>query len=115
MIVCDHCRRYATSACRNCGYCSELYGSITGEYSGEWVTPEEADRELREMFPEDFHGKFTTKLILAYRFVSRVLLPFLLYEKWNRPRQYIKGAYYPREHQRPLDNQKPSDDANLPF
>ena len=106
MIVCDHCRRYATSACRNCGYCSELYGSITGE---------EADRELREMFPEDFHGKFTTKLILAYRFVSRVLLPFLLYEKWNRPRQYIKGAYYPWEHQRPLDNQKPSDDANLPF
>ena len=115
MIVCDHCRRYATSACRNCGYCSELYGSITGEYSGKWVTPEEADRELREMFPEDFHGKFTTKLILAYRFVSRVLLPFLLYEKWNRPKQYIKGAYYPWEHQTPSDGQKPSGDANLPF
>ena len=79
------------------------------------VTPEEADHELRELYPEDFHGKFTTKLILAYRFVSRVLLPFLLYEKWNRPRQYIKGAYYPWEHQTPSDNQKPSGDANLPF
>lgn len=54
-------------------------------------------------------------MILAYRFVSRVLLPFILYEKWNRPRQYIKGAYYPWEHQRPLDNQKQSDNANLPF
>ena len=115
MIVCDHCRRYATSACRNCGYCSELYGSITGEYSGEWVNTEEADRELREMFPEDFNGKLNTKLILAYRFVSLFLLPFLLYEKWNRSRQYIKGAYYPWEHQTPSDNQKPSGDANLPF
>ena len=90
MIVCDHCQRYATSTCQNCGYFSDLYGSITGEYSGGWV-------------------------ILAYRFVSRVLLPFLLYKKWNRPRQYIKGAYYPWEHQRPVDNQKPSDNANLPF
>ena len=115
MIVCDHCRRYATSYCRSCIYFSDIYGSITGDYYGERVTPEEADRELREMFPEDFHGKFATKMILAYRFVSRVLLPFLLYEKWNRPRQYIKGAYYPWEHQRPLDNQKQSDNANLPF
>ena len=115
MIVCDHCRRYATSYCWSCIYFSDIHGSITGDYYGERVTPEEADRELREMFPEDFHGKFATKMILAYRFVSRVLLPFLLYEKWNRPRQYIKGAYYPWEHQRPLDNQKPSDNANLPF
>ena len=115
MIVCDHCRRYATSYCRSCIYFSDIYGSITGDYYGERVTPEEADRELREMFPEDFHGKFATKMILAYRFVSRVLLPFLLYEKWNRPRQYIKGAYYPWEHQHPLDNQKQSDNANLPF
>ena len=115
MIVCDHCRRYATSYCRSCIYFSDIYGSITGDYYGERVTPEEADRELREMFPEDFHGKFATKMILAYRFVSRVLLPFLLYEKWNRPRQYIQGAHYPWEHQRPLDNQKPSDNANLPF
>ena len=115
MIVCDHCRRYATSACRSCIYFRDIYASITGDYYVEQVTPEEADRALREMFPEDFHGKFATKMILAYRFVSRVLLPFLLYEKWNRPRQYIKGAYYPWEHQRPLDNQKPSDNANLPF
>ena len=115
MIVCDHCRRYATSSCRSCVYFSDIYGSITGDYYGERVTPEGADRELREMFPEDFHGKFATKMILAYRFVSRVLLPFLLYEKWNRPRQYIKGAYYPWEHQTQSDGQKPSGDANLPF
>ncbi len=49
MIVCDHCRRYATSSCRSCGYFSDIYGSITGDYYGEQVTPEEADRELREM------------------------------------------------------------------
>ena len=115
MIVCDHCRRYATSACRSCIYFSDIYANIKGEYYVEQVTPEEADHELRELYPEDFHGKFATKLILAYRFVSRVLLPFLLYEKWNRSRQYIKGAYYPWEHQTPSDNQKPSDDANLPF
>ena len=81
----------------------------------EQVTPEEADHELHELYPEDFHGKFATKVILAYRFVSRVLLPFLLYEKWNRPKQYIKGAYYPWEHQTQSDGQKPSGDANLPF
>ena len=115
MIVCDHCRRYATSACRSCIYFSDIYGSITGDYYVEQVTPEEADHELHELYPEDFHGKFATKMILAYRFVSRVLLPFLLYEKWNRPRQYIKGAYYPWEHQAPSDNQKPSGDTNLPF
>lgn len=88
---------------------------MTGDYYVEQVTPEEADHELHELYPEDFHGKFATKVILAYRFVSRVLLPFLLYEKWNRPRQYIKGAYYPWEHQAPSDNQKPSGDTNLPF
>lgn len=115
MIVCDHCRRYATSACQNCGYFSDLYGSITGDYSGGWVTPEEADCELREMFPEDFHGKFATKMILAYRFVSRVLLPFLLYEKWNRPRQYIKGAYYPWEHQAAILPPREIPDTGLPF
>lgn len=115
MIVCDHCQRYATSACQNCGYFSTLYGSITGEYSGEWVTPEEADRELREMFPEDFHGKFVTKLILAYRFASRVILPFLLYEKWNRPRQYIKGAYYPWEHQATSLPPREIPETGLPF
>ena len=115
MIVCDRCRRYATSACRSCIYFSDIYANIKGEYYVEQVTPEEADHELRELYPEDFHGKFATKMILAYRFVSRVLLPFLLYEKWNRPIQYIKGAYYPWEHQRPVDNQKPSDDAILPF
>lgn len=82
---------------------------MTGDYYVEQVTPEEADHELHELYPEDFHGKFATKVILAYRFVSRVLLPFLLYEKWNRPRQYIKGAYYPWEHQ------APSGDTNLPF
>ena len=105
MIVCDHCRRYATSYCRTCIYFSDIYGSMTGDYYVKQVTPEEADRELREMFPEDFHGKFATKMILAYRFVSRVLLPFFLYKKWNRPRQYIKGAYYPWEHQTPSDDQ----------
>ena len=115
MIVCDHCQRYATSACQNCGYFSDLYGSITGDYYGERVTPEEADRELREMFPEDFHGKFVTKMILAYRFVSRVLLPFLLYEKWNRPRQYIKGAYYPWEYQVASLPPREIPESGLPF
>ncbi len=67
------------------------------------------------IFPEDFHGKIATKMILAYRFVSSVLLPFLLYEKWNRPRQYIKGAYYPWEHQYPSDKPIPLDNITLPF
>ena len=113
MIVCDRCRRYATSCCRNCLYFGDIYGSITGDSYGEHVSDEEAYRVLNEMYPEDFHGKFATKIILAYRFVSRVLLPFLLYEKWNRPRQYVKGKYYP-----PFNPPKeliPSGDEELPF
>lgn len=96
MNVCDRCRHYATSCCRNCIYFSEIYGSITGDYYGEQVSDEEAYRELTEMYPEDFHSPLVTKMIRAYRFVSRVLMPFLLYEKWNRQRQYVKGKHYPQ-------------------
>lgn len=94
MNVCARCQRYATSCCRQCVYFSEIYGSITGDYYGEQVSDEEAYKRLNEMYPEDFHGPFVTKMIRTYRFVSRVLMPFLLYEKWNRPRQYVKGKYY---------------------
>lgn len=95
MNVCDRCRRYATSCCRQCVYFSEIYGSITGDYYGEQVSDEEAYKRLNEMYPEDFHSPFVTKMIRTYRFVSRVLMPFLLYEKWNRPRQYHRNTYYP--------------------
>ena len=95
MIVCDRCERYATPCCRNCVYFSEIYGSITGDYCGQHVSEKEAYKILNELYPEDFHSPFVTKIIRAYRFVSRVLMPFLLYEKWNRPRQYVKGKYYP--------------------
>lgn len=57
MNVCDRCRRYATSCCRQCVYFSEIYGSITGDYYGEQVSDEEAYRELNEMYPEDFHSR----------------------------------------------------------
>lgn len=87
MIVCDRCQRYATSCCRDCAYFSEIYGSITGDYYGEQVSDEEAYRVLNEMYPEDFHGRFATMMIRTYRFVTRWIIPFLLYEKWNRPRQ----------------------------
>ena len=93
MNVCDRCRRYATSCCRDCVYFSEIYGSITGDYYGEQVSNEEAYKRLNEMYPEDFHSPFVTKMIQAYRFVSRVLMPFLIYEKWNRPRQCVKRKH----------------------
>lgn len=76
-------------------YFSEIYGSITGDYYGEQVSDEEAYNRLNEMYPEDFHIPFVTKMIRAYRFASRVLMPFLIYEKWNRPRQCVKGKHYP--------------------
>lgn len=98
MIVCDHCKHYATSDCRSCGYFSSLYGSITGDYYGTQVTPEEADRELREMFPEDYHCKAVVKLIYVWRIVWRDFVPFMLYERWNRPRQYDPNKYYPWRH-----------------
>lgn len=94
MNVCDRCRRYATSCCRTCLYFSEIYGSITGDYYGEHVSDDEAYKRLNEMYPEDFHSPFVTKMIRLYRFVSRVLMSFLLYENWNRPRQYVKGKHY---------------------
>jgi hypothetical protein len=94
-------------------YFSEIYGSITGDYYGEQVSDEEAYRELNELYPEDFHSPFVAKMIRAYRFVSRVLLPFLLYEKWNRPRQYVKGKYYP-PFNIPMED-SPSGDEELPF
>ena len=90
MNVCDRCQRYATSCCRECAFFSEIYGSITGDYYGEQVSDEEAYKILEEMYPEDFHGPFVTKIILAYRFITRAVIPFFLYEKWNRPRQVIK-------------------------
>jgi hypothetical protein len=76
-------------------YFGDIYGSITGDSYGDHVSDEEAYRVLNEMYPEDFHSPFVTKIIRAYRFVSRVLMPFLIYEKWNRPRQYMKGKHYP--------------------
>jgi hypothetical protein len=94
-------------------YFSEIYGSITGEYYGEQVSDEEAYRTLNEMYPEDFHSPFVTMMIRAYRFVSRVLMPFLLYEKWNRPRQYVKGKYYPPVNIPTEDST--SGDEELPF
>ena len=90
MIVCDHCQRYATSCCSECAFFSEIYGSITGDYYGKPVSDKEAYQILNELYPEDFHGPFATKIIRIYRFVTRWLIPFFLYEKWTRPRQVIK-------------------------
>ena len=96
MIVCDRCNRYASSCCRDCFYFDAIYGSITGDYVGQRVTAAEADRELREMFPEDFHCMFVARAIRMYRFVARVVVPFLLYDKWNRPRQVPRYKPYYR-------------------